>query len=187
MRRPSYILQMHVGGCRRRRIFDIEFISRTIRCDATSTDEHSSGQWLVSLNEFLWAQPCERGAAPHPRPSIQRWLPRRGCHKLPRFDHRTPTSSTLPLPNHSRFFCQYLRPAQPCFHDFIAAMYSLRPGYRPIVGEDFLGLGRAAMTPRSKDPSKRARHVGNCTGLHENMLRKTKVLDCGEGKVGWLG
>jgi hypothetical protein len=66
-------------------------------------------------------------------------------------------------------------------------MYPLRLGYRPIAGEDFLGLGRAAMTPRNRDPSKRARHVDICTGLHEDMLRKTKVLDCGEGKVGWLG
>ena len=39
-RRPSYILQRHGGGCRRR-IFDIGFISRTIRWDTTPTDEHA--------------------------------------------------------------------------------------------------------------------------------------------------
>jgi hypothetical protein len=73
-RRPSYMLQRHIGG-RRRRICDIGCISRTIRCNTTSTDEGSSDQWLDGFNQVLMAQPCELGAAPHPRPPTERWLP----------------------------------------------------------------------------------------------------------------
>ena len=65
----AYELQMRGGG-RRLRMFAIDFSSAagSIRCDGVLTGDHASSQWLDALDDNLMAQPCERGAAPHPPP-----------------------------------------------------------------------------------------------------------------------
>jgi hypothetical protein len=181
------MLQIHIGGCRVR-ILSIDFISRTIRCVTTPTDNHTLDQWLEDWTAWM-AQPCERGAAPHPPSRTERRLPatcERVCDKPRRIDHRTPISSTKPLPNHFNFFCQYLGTAQPCLPHLNPPTYPSILGYRPITGEDFQQLGRAAMTLRLRDPSKRERHVDNCTGLHLKVLKYWTV---GKQKAsgGWDG
>jgi len=49
--RPSYELQMRVGG-RRLRVFAIDFISRGIRCDGVLTVDDASNQWLDALDDI---------------------------------------------------------------------------------------------------------------------------------------
>ena len=74
-------------------------ISRRIRCDGVLTGDDASNQWLDALDGHLMAQPCERGAAPHPPPPTERQLP--AATRGHATNHHASTTEHLPLrPSH---------------------------------------------------------------------------------------